>query len=525
MKRTIISTIGLGVAIVLAVSCNKIEDTPSVVTNGRTVINGVAEAIGTGTKADMAYCYEIIWRVNDQIYVTDGTKDDTFTLSGGAGTTKGQFTEDNDKGITGDIEAFYPASLMTADGYVWPATQTNNQVAPMYAKQSISGVGDETVNFSSLGAMLQIAFSTTASDITVTSIVLKDENKPLSGKFTVTDGQAIMAENAANPGVMLNLGESGVPVGVAATYFYLAIPAGDYNGDKFSLTFTDDVHHRECVMTSTSFPDIKRNTAGRMTLAGNDFKSPTFTVKFDMNNADKKGDFTSAPTGPIVEYNNTVKEPRIPFAQYYGFRGWYKDAACNDAWDFANDKVTSNITLYAKWVEDPAEDKINGHYYVKLAGYYWATENIGLCGGVTPVAYPWEDGNAWGCYYYSQIGAFETAQYWGGEGGHSWTLPSKKQWQTLLNYCDWEWTSDYNETGKSGYVVKGREENFEFGTDHCFFLPSAGIYEKTVLNGQGSTGCYWTGNSGTIFYSREDRRAVSDNWSSNYGMTVRLVAN
>jgi uncharacterized repeat protein (TIGR02543 family) len=34
----------------------------------------------------------------------------------------------------------------------------------------------------------------------------------------------------------------------------------------------------------------------------------------------------------------------------YGFGGWYKDAACTNEWDFANDAVDDDITLYAKWV-------------------------------------------------------------------------------------------------------------------------------------------------------------------------------
>lgn len=518
MRRTIISTIYIAVAIVLAASCNK-NDNP-VSPADKTVITAVAEQIGAGTKVEMAYRYDALWQTRDQIHVKQGQTTDTFTLVDGEDTTTGTF--EGTKSISGEIEAFYPVSV--GETMEWPAVQTNTQVVPMYAKQSISGTENKVVSFSSLGAMLQIAFSTTASDITVTSIVLKDENKPLSGKFTVTDGQAIMAENAANPGVMLNPGESGVPVGVAATYFYLAIPAGDYNGDKFSLIFTDDVHHRECVMTSTSFPDIKRNTVGRVTLAGNAFKTPTFTVKFDMNNADKKGDFTSAPTDSNVEYNNTIKAPRIPFAQYYGFCGWYKDAACNDAWNFTNDKVTSNITLYAKWVEDPAEDKINGHDYVKLAGYYWATENVGSC-DVPFAAGPWTDGNAWGYYFFTQYNALDAAQKWGGEGDLSWTLPRAEQWQTLLNSCDWEWTSDYNETGKSGYVVKGREENFELGTDHCFFLPSAGVYQDSVLKYQGYWGVYWSTDSGSTLILLDDRRSVSRGYSNNIGMSVRPVAN
>ena len=65
--------------------------------------------------------------------IASGEKANTFTVSDeSAGTNKGRFAEDIPSyGISGDIEAFYPASLKTEGGYVWPAIQTNNQTAPM----------------------------------------------------------------------------------------------------------------------------------------------------------------------------------------------------------------------------------------------------------------------------------------------------------------------------------------------------------------------------------------------------------
>ena len=44
-----------------------------------------------------------------------------------------------------------------------------------------------------------------------------------------------------------------------------------------------------------------------------------------------------------------------PTKEGYTFGGWYKDEACTVAWDFANDTVTSNVTLYAKWTENAPE--------------------------------------------------------------------------------------------------------------------------------------------------------------------------
>lgn len=453
----------MAAVVLLSASCSQDNETIVPATNERATFTGIAESIGGGTRAYNEYSYIVKWNESDQIYVTDNDgHNNTFTLASGKDTPVGTFSEDAMEGSTyagftsgKTVEAFYPASLKTADGYVWPATQSNNQVAPMYAKQAILGTEDEVVNFSSLGAMLQIVFSTKTEDITVTSITLQSNKKPLSGKFTVTDGQAIMAENSENPGVTLNLGESGVPVGVAATHFYLAIPAGTYStaakDEVMTITFKDDVHHKECVLTSTTFPTVNRNTVGRITLA-KDFTDQKFTVKFDMN--DREG---TAPADMKVVWGKTFSAP-TPTAALSIFLGWYKDSGCTTPYDFS-EGVTADMTLYAKWT-----DGINGHAYVNLAGKKWATENVGAC-DVTAVAGPSTPGNGWGFYFYKQEDdyASNAAESWGSETDanqktHSWTLPSNAQWQALIDECYWEWTDSYNYptspyNGKPGYIV------------------------------------------------------------------------
>ena len=271
MKKAITSATCIAVAFVFAASCHKIEEAPiASVDNGRTVITAVAEAVGGDTKAHNQYCYDVLWDKGDKIYVTGGGKANTFTVSDeSAGTSKGKFTEDLPSyGITGDIEAFYPADLHTESGdYVWPAVQTDNQAAPMYAKQTITGTEGETVNFSCLGAMLQIVFNTTIPNIVLKSIEIKDGTKPLSGEFTVdSDGKAVItADNAA--AITLDLGENGKILGKGANYFYIAIPAGKY--EDLTLTFkgTDDGYF---LMTGGKL-DVQRNTVGRLTLTGSKY--------------------------------------------------------------------------------------------------------------------------------------------------------------------------------------------------------------------------------------------------------------
>ena len=538
----------LAAVALLSASCSQDNEIVASASNERVTFTGIAESIGISTRAHNAYSYDVLWDGGEQIYVKNGDKSNTFTLSNGEGTTIGKFIEDNPaQGISGNIEAFYPASLKTADGYVWPATQNNNQVAPMYAKQSITGTANEVVNFSSLGAMLQIVFSTKTEGITVTSITLQSNKKPLSGLFTVTDGQAIMAENSENPGVTLDLGESGVQVGVAAKYFYLAIPAGVYStpeeDEEMTITFRDDIHHKECVMTSTTFPTVNRNTVGRITLAKDftdqTFTDQTFTVKFDM-----KGHGNAINDAKVVE-GEKVTAPSTPTAANYAFWCWCTDAECTTPYDFSK-VVTADLTLYAKWT-----DGINGHAYVNLAGKKWATENVGACSTVTAVVRPETNtpGNDWGFYYYKQDynDALNAAQSWGSETdanqvAHSWKLPSEEQWKALIEECYWEWTGSYNYptspyNGKPGYIVyqvKSDADKNQFNisnsgytpaTVNHLFLPAAGFYGDggdDVLD-QGGHGCYWSsGRARYLDFYNGNRRMDSSNPGD--GMTVRPVS-
>jgi uncharacterized repeat protein (TIGR02543 family) len=51
-----------------------------------------------------------------------------------------------------------------------------------------------------------------------------------------------------------------------------------------------------------------------------------------------------------VAHGSTAAQPAAPTRDGYAFMGWYKEATLTTLWNFANDVVTANITLYAKWV-------------------------------------------------------------------------------------------------------------------------------------------------------------------------------
>ena len=69
-----------------------------------------------------------------------------------------------------------------------------------------------------------------------------------------------------------------------------------------------------------------------------------YTITFDTQGGSKVASKT-------VNENTTVSEPAEPTREGYRFDGWYTDQSCTAAYNF-DTKVTKNITLYAKWVED-----------------------------------------------------------------------------------------------------------------------------------------------------------------------------
>ncbi|MBR4564982.1 MAG: InlB B-repeat-containing protein [Paludibacteraceae bacterium] len=73
--------------------------------------------------------------------------------------------------------------------------------------------------------------------------------------------------------------------------------------------------------------------------------SSGYTVSFDMkDHGSAIADIENVPSGSKIG----APVP-APTAADYDFGGWYKDDELSDDWDFANDQVTENTTLYAKW--------------------------------------------------------------------------------------------------------------------------------------------------------------------------------
>lgn len=96
------------------------------------------------------------------------------------------------------------------------------------------------------------------------------------------------------------------------------------------------------------------------------FENKQFVVSFDANG----NEITYSMPKYIIAGKDTVIDPPENPRSYQGctFAGWYKDKECTEAnaWNFATDTVTGDMTLYAKWIkgsdtpskpEDPKQDE------------------------------------------------------------------------------------------------------------------------------------------------------------------------
>lgn len=173
----------------------------------------------------------------------------------------------------------------------------------------------------------------------------------------------------------------------------------------------------------------------------------------------------------------------------------------------------------------------NGHEYVDLglpSGTLWATCNVGA---TTPEGYG--DYFAWGetvtkeiydgsTYFDTNDGGWGFTKYnylgrktvldleddaahvnWGG----SWRMPTRAEWQELLDNCTWTWTT---QNGINGSKVTSNKAGY---TDKFIFLPAAGYRDEDGLSSVGSYGGYWS--------SSLDERSALYAWILYFGSDQR----
>jgi hypothetical protein len=107
----------------------------------------------------------------------------------------------------------------------------------------------------------------------------------------------------------------------------------------------------------------------------------------------------------------------------------------------------------------------------------------------------------WSNYIWCNGNASSINKYYDGDGkylidleddaitmalGDKWRMPTSTEWEELIENCTWEWTTLNGIYGRKVTSIKSGY------TDKWIFLPAAGYWDGTSLNGDNYSGLYWS---------------------------------
>ena len=195
-----------------------------------------------------------------------------------------------------------------------------------------------------------------------------------------------------------------------------------------------------------------------------------------------------------------------------------------------------------KYLSKP--DPYNGYEYVDLglpSGLKWATCNVGATSPEhTGLYFAWGETTGYtAADVKSGVRGFTEDEYNAGPAasisadltleqdaahvnlGGNWRMPTKDEFQELLNNCNVMQTEDYNGTGVAGRVFTSKING------NSVFFPAPGNCADSSVYNVGSCGIYWA----TSWYSTSDAWELDFNsgWKGMgyniryYGCSVRAV--
>lgn len=134
----------------------------------------------------------------------------------------------------------------------------------------------------------------------------------------------------------------------------VSMPSGLIDGATYTLLVFSEEAHADRTSYAGNTEQIKF-TVGRASTPPENVR----TVRFHLN-----GHGTNAPDDVMVSSGETITAPAAPSDVAYDFGGWYREAACVNPWNFDTDRVTEDVTLYAKWA--PKSSLPEGRYRIRF---------------------------------------------------------------------------------------------------------------------------------------------------------------
>ena len=203
----------------------------------------------------------------------------------------------------------------------------------------------------------------------------------------------------------------------------------------------------------------------------------SFDVSFNLNGASG-----SIATQTITE-SNTLKYPSVPTRDGYVFGGWYADKNCTgNLYDFTA-LITSDITLYAKWVETDNSIAVNSNVTVNLNGreeqkFTFVPLVSGNVTFTTTGSY-----DTLGILYDANGNILKTDDDTGSDGvnfqivfnvtaGEIYTI-AVRSYSSATNGTATLYASGNDTVTAGGYVITGNKTQIIYGSDFTIDLPSA----------------------------------------------------
>jgi uncharacterized protein (TIGR02145 family)/uncharacterized repeat protein (TIGR02543 family) len=241
--------------------------------------------------------------------------------------------------------------------------------------------------------------------------------------------------------------------------------------------------------------------SNRTLVANFTYVPPTYTITVSANpssggTVSGGGQYQQGQTCTLTATNNPG----------FTFDHWTRNGTTISGGATISFTVTSNATYVAYFISNTG-----GHEYVDLglpSGTLWATCNVGAD---SPEGYgdyfAWgetlpKSDYSWSTYQYGDGSTF--TKYTGSDGlttllpeddaatanwGSGWRMPTQAEWQELLSNTTNVWTTQNGVTGRL----------FTATNDNSLFLPAAGFYSGTSLNGAGTHGYYWSSSLRTDY--------------------------
>ena len=135
---------------------------------------------------------------------------------------------------------------------------------------------------------------------------------------------------------------------------------GWYEGTKkvsSNLSYTFKMPSRNVILTA-------KWTANSYTITYDDLAETraNVIVTFNYNYSGSTSSTVTLTNGQTLSY------PTVPTRSGYAFAGWYTNSSCTTAYNFSG-TITSDITLYAKWVSMVSSSSSSSREYVDIKNY------------------------------------------------------------------------------------------------------------------------------------------------------------